>query len=136
MASLPTQDAWKICAVCGRRFDWRRKWAHCWDQVRYCSARCRGRRLRRLDDALERSIIELLAARGGTICPSEAARRVSPDDWRPLMEAARSAGRRLAARGALEIRQRGRSVDPSLARGRLRFARGPAFGSKRGSHAR
>jgi len=38
-ADLPT----KTCAACGRRFAWRRKWAKVWDQVRYCSDRCRGR---------------------------------------------------------------------------------------------
>lgn len=31
----------KICACCGRPFAWRRKWARDWDQVRYCSDRCR-----------------------------------------------------------------------------------------------
>jgi hypothetical protein len=31
----------KICAVCGRPFRWRRKWAREWEQVRYCSERCR-----------------------------------------------------------------------------------------------
>ena len=35
---LPT----KICAQCGRPFNWRKKWARDWDQVRYCSDRCRG----------------------------------------------------------------------------------------------
>lgn len=34
----------KICAVCGRPFTWRRKWARDWEQVRYCSERCRGAR--------------------------------------------------------------------------------------------
>ncbi|WP_422072675.1 DUF2256 domain-containing protein [Tranquillimonas rosea] len=37
---LPT----KVCAVCGRPFAWRRKWAHVWDEVRYCSDRCRRNR--------------------------------------------------------------------------------------------
>ncbi|MDT7928138.1 DUF2256 domain-containing protein [Tepidimonas sp.] len=37
---LPT----KICAVCGRPFAWRRKWARDWEQVRYCSERCRRQR--------------------------------------------------------------------------------------------
>jgi hypothetical protein len=32
----------KICASCGLPFVWRKKWAKDWDQVRYCSARCRG----------------------------------------------------------------------------------------------
>ena len=31
----------KICAVCGRPFAWRKKWERCWDDVRYCSERCR-----------------------------------------------------------------------------------------------
>lgn len=34
---LPT----KICAVCGRPFEWRKKWERNWDEVRYCSERCR-----------------------------------------------------------------------------------------------
>ena len=34
----------KICAVCGRPFQWRRKWKDVWDEVRYCSERCRRRR--------------------------------------------------------------------------------------------
>ncbi|MCJ7422230.1 DUF2256 domain-containing protein [Sphingomicrobium astaxanthinifaciens] len=34
----------KTCARCGRPFAWRRKWAHVWDEVRYCSDRCRGQR--------------------------------------------------------------------------------------------
>jgi len=32
---------WKLCTVCERSFAWRRKWAACWAEVRYCSARCR-----------------------------------------------------------------------------------------------
>jgi hypothetical protein len=34
---LPT----KLCAVCKRPFVWRKKWAKQWDQVKYCSERCR-----------------------------------------------------------------------------------------------
>ncbi|MBW4696745.1 MAG: DUF2256 domain-containing protein [Aphanocapsa lilacina HA4352-LM1] len=36
----------KICAVCGLPFEWRRKWADCWDEVKYCSERCRRGRAR------------------------------------------------------------------------------------------
>ncbi|MEB3267113.1 MAG: DUF2256 domain-containing protein [Leptolyngbya sp.] len=39
-ADLPT----KRCPVCQRPFTWRKKWADCWDQVKYCSERCRRRR--------------------------------------------------------------------------------------------
>jgi len=31
----------KRCLVCQRPFSWRRKWARDWEQVRYCSERCR-----------------------------------------------------------------------------------------------
>ena len=34
---LPT----KVCEGCGRPFAWRRKWAKVWDEVRFCSDRCR-----------------------------------------------------------------------------------------------
>ncbi len=136
----------KHCAVCGRTFTWRRKWARDWRAVRYCSEQCRRRGLRAEDAALERAILELLGERGAgkSICPSEAAMRVaaerpprqlgrpgahSPRDggdealWRALMEPARMAGRRLAARGELEWLQRGMVVDPDHARGPVRFRR-------------
>ena len=34
----------KICPVCQRPFAWRRKWARCWEEVRYCSEKCRRHR--------------------------------------------------------------------------------------------
>lgn len=34
----------KICPVCERPFNWRRKWAKDWESVRYCSERCRRHR--------------------------------------------------------------------------------------------
>ncbi|NDJ16158.1 DUF2256 domain-containing protein [Myxacorys almedinensis] len=36
-SALPT----KICPVCNLPFTWRKKWADCWDDVKYCSDRCR-----------------------------------------------------------------------------------------------
>ena len=32
----------KTCAACGRPFSWRKKWARDWENVRYCSDRCRN----------------------------------------------------------------------------------------------
>jgi hypothetical protein len=32
----------KICAACGLPFTWRKKWARDWDNVKYCSDRCRA----------------------------------------------------------------------------------------------
>ena len=34
---LPT----KTCPICGKPFTWRKKWARDWEQVVYCSDRCR-----------------------------------------------------------------------------------------------
>ncbi len=34
----------KICLHCGRPFAWRKKWEKVWDEVRYCSERCRSER--------------------------------------------------------------------------------------------
>ncbi|OYU69683.1 MAG: DUF2256 domain-containing protein [Alphaproteobacteria bacterium PA2] len=32
----------KICLACGRPFDWRKKWARDWENVKTCSDRCKG----------------------------------------------------------------------------------------------
>lgn len=32
----------KPCATCGLPFNWRKKWERCWNEVRYCSDRCRN----------------------------------------------------------------------------------------------
>ncbi|NBQ71372.1 MAG: DUF2256 domain-containing protein [Gammaproteobacteria bacterium] len=34
----------KVCPVCRRPFSWRKKWERDWDQVLYCSERCRRQR--------------------------------------------------------------------------------------------
>lgn len=31
----------KPCMVCGRNFAWRKKWEKMWDEVKYCSDKCR-----------------------------------------------------------------------------------------------
>ncbi|MFM8975050.1 MAG: DUF2256 domain-containing protein [Vulcanococcus sp.] len=36
----------KVCPACGRPFSWRKKWATVWDEVIYCSDRCRGQRVK------------------------------------------------------------------------------------------
>ncbi|MGN6151325.1 MAG: DUF2256 domain-containing protein [Lysobacteraceae bacterium] len=40
-SDLPT----KTCATCGRPFTWRKKWERDWEHVRYCSDRCRGKKI-------------------------------------------------------------------------------------------
>ncbi|MDD7908402.1 MULTISPECIES: DUF2256 domain-containing protein [Pseudovibrio] len=38
---LPQKD----CKTCGKPFAWRRKWKSCWEDVKYCSERCRRTKL-------------------------------------------------------------------------------------------
>lgn len=37
-ADLPS----KTCAACSRPFVWRKKWARDWENVKFCSDRCRA----------------------------------------------------------------------------------------------
>ena len=113
----------KTCQSCGRTIEWRRTWVRDWQDVRYCSAACRRRKVAPVDRELEATILRLLDARadGATICPSEAARQVGDDDWRDLMEPARRAARRLVDAGTVEITQAGHVVDPSTAKGPIRI---------------
>ena len=119
--------AQRVCRVCGRRFSWRRKWADCWEQVRYCSAACRRRGVRAIDRRIESQLLAMLDAcpAGSTVCPTEVAIRISADGmhWRDLLEPVRMATRRLQHAGELEILQSGRRVDPDTARGPLRLRR-------------
>ncbi len=119
----------KTCAVCGRTITWRKKWARDWDAVRYCSDKCRQHKADAADTTLEDHILARLSQRAATatICPSEVAREVGGDEWRPLMEPVRQAARRLVARGEVEITQGGAVVDPSTAKGPIRIRRARSF---------
>jgi hypothetical protein len=74
---------------------------------------------------LERVILRLLRQRSAeaSICPSDAARAARPDGWRALMDEVRAAAGRLAARGEVDITQRGRVIDIATARGPVRIRR-------------
>ncbi|MEA5474352.1 DUF2256 domain-containing protein [Synechococcus sp. CCY9201] len=41
----------KVCQACGRPFQWRKKWKDVWEEVRYCSDRCRRTRNDRRNQA-------------------------------------------------------------------------------------
>ena len=68
-------------------------------------------------------IIRLAAAVGATksICPSEVARSLAPEDWRPLMGPVRQAAAALAREGRLDILRKGRAIDPGSLRGVIRL---------------
>ncbi|MFN4902880.1 MAG: DUF2256 domain-containing protein [Ignavibacteria bacterium] len=37
----------KICLTCNREFTWRKKWEKVWEDVKYCSERCRNEQKRK-----------------------------------------------------------------------------------------
>ena len=69
------------------------------------------------DAEIEAKILELLNAREGTICPSDAARALA-EDWRPLMDPVR---RVADGMDEIEITQKGRVVELDAARGPIRL---------------
>ncbi len=119
-AVTPPED--KTCASCGRRIEWRKKWADRWDEVRYCSDACRRRRLTTVDVRLE-ELLRALVERSGRagVDPEDVARTVDPTAWQAQREPARRAARRLVAAGVAEMVQGGRVVDPSTAKGPVRL---------------
>lgn len=58
-SDLPT----KTCLACGLTFSWRKKWERDWDQVRYCSDRCRANKTTRPDE------VKSGGAKGGAATP-------------------------------------------------------------------
>jgi hypothetical protein len=78
------------------------------------------------DDA-RRTILDLLAQRdpGKTICPSDAARALAGDAFRPLMPLIRDAARTLVADGEIDVTQRGEVIDLDSAHGPIRLRKRP-----------
>ncbi|WP_446745464.1 DUF3253 domain-containing protein [Silvibacterium acidisoli] len=73
-------------------------------------------------EAIEKAILAMLAERKGrSICPSEIARKLAPNEWRTLMEAVRAAAARLAGKGKLVATQKGREVNALSAHGPIRL---------------
>lgn len=66
------------------------------------------------DQQIRDAISELLKSRQptATICPSEAARALAPDEWRPLIPKVREVAVAMAKNGLLDIRQGGQTVSP------------------------
>ncbi|MBE9157116.1 DUF3253 domain-containing protein [Nodosilinea sp. LEGE 06152] len=69
------------------------------------------------------TLLDLVTQRGPdkTICPSEVARALSSEDWRSLMPAVREVGQALEAEGHVVVTQKGQVVDPSQAKGPIRY---------------
>lgn len=73
--------------------------------------------------AIENAILKALDARpvNSSICPSEVARAIRPNAWRPLMPHVRTAAAQLVARGLVTVTQIGEPVDPIAAVGPIRL---------------
>lgn len=135
----------KVCAHCGRSFDYRKKWAQVWQTIKYCSDRCRKEAKAPLSiqpapatetsqipksesalvlnpDLIRHRILDLLNARGrdATICPSEVLPTAERTDKR-LMERVRQVARIMVHEGLIEITQKGQVVHPDAFRGPIRL---------------
>lgn len=78
------------------------------------------------DKQIRDAIAELLKHRQppATICPSEAARALAPEEWRPLMPQVRAVAITMAKNGVLNIRPRSKTVKPDEPlRGPIRLGR-------------
>jgi hypothetical protein len=77
------------------------------------------------DDArIARTLIDLARRRDEkSFCPSEAARLLSPEDWRPLLPRVRRVAGRLQRDGLIRATQAGKAVDALAAKGPIRLSR-------------
>jgi UV DNA damage endonuclease len=79
-------------------------------------------------ETIRQLTLDLIHQRGDgkTICPSEVARHLWPDDWRPQMANVRRIAGRMADRGEIVVRQRGMQVSLATAKGPIRLGKSGA----------
>ena len=68
-------------------------------------------------------LLEFARKRGEnkTFCPSEIARSIDQENWRDLMHSVRLEGKKMASENLLICTQKGKPMDPLLAKGPIRF---------------
>ncbi len=69
------------------------------------------------------AILDLAQARGAgkTLCPSEAARRIDPENWRRHMTLVRRTAAGLADEGLIQVFRKGKPVDIREVKGVIRL---------------
>lgn len=74
--------------------------------------------------AIAEEILRQTAARGAgkSICPSEVARALGGEEWRPLMTPVRQAAIALAREGRVLVLRKGKPVPPEGVKGVIRLA--------------
>ena len=77
-----------------------------------------------LEQSIKQCILQLAELRGQekSLCPSEVARIVSPDDWRELMPKVRDVAYALVNQGVVKITQKGKDVSRQSVKGAIRIS--------------
>ena len=78
-------------------------------------------------ERIERSILAALEERGAekSVCPSEIARALWPEDWREHMDQVRAVAAQLAEQGRLQVTQKGKPIDLATVKGPIRLRQPP-----------
>lgn len=97
-----------FCQSCGRPFSYDEIRAGVSNEVKYCSKKCRREKRDKKEKFIENEILKLLKQRSAekSICPSEVAKIIDPENFRQVMEDIRCAGRRLMLSGEILITQK------------------------------
>ena len=74
-------------------------------------------------EAITTVMLKIAAERGPekSLCPTDVARAVSAEDWRPLLGAVRKVAADLARQGKIEILRKGKPINPDEMRGVIRL---------------
>ena len=113
----------KSCSSCGRSFTWRKSFAKNWADVKYCSNACRKRKLSKIDQRIEKIIIELLEAQPHPtpLDTTQIADFLDFGNDKNLLESIKRAARRLESKSFVIITQDGKKVNSSTAKGHLQI---------------
>ena len=74
-------------------------------------------------EAITDAMLRIAAERGPekSMCPTDVARAVSAENWRPLLGAVRKVAADLARQGKIEILRKGKPIKPDDMRGVIRL---------------
>jgi hypothetical protein len=74
-------------------------------------------------EAITAALLHLATERGPekSLCPTDVARAVSAENWRPLLGAVRKVAADLARQGKIEILRKGKPINPDEMRGVIRL---------------
>jgi len=74
-------------------------------------------------EAITDAMLRIAAERGTekSMCPTDVARAVSAENWRPLLGAVRKVAADLARQGKIEILRKGKPINPDDMRGVIRL---------------